>query len=143
MHYLHHKVLHAEPIIYSPHFPLYPLFRNYRYLPTTIAQVRKGLELVNNKKGTLIVIMRYTGDVLLFVSHFAPRPPSWPRFTAHWEALANRYAVMLSYTGSSKGAVCRHKPRTPSQDDSRKSRLVLAVLCFECRMLNMSDTLGR
>ncbi|KAK9895068.1 dihydroxyacetone kinase [Cystobasidium minutum MCA 4210] len=31
-----------------------------------VAQVRKGLELVNNKKGTLIVIMRYTGDVLLF-----------------------------------------------------------------------------
>ena len=29
-------------------------------------QVRRCLELVKNNKGTLIVIMRYTGDVLLF-----------------------------------------------------------------------------
>lgn len=35
-------------------------------------QVRKGIELVDNDKGTLIVIMRYTGDVLLFVSDFVP-----------------------------------------------------------------------
>ena len=72
------------------------------------AQVRKGLELVNNKKGTLIVIMRYTGDVLLFVSLSFGISCTWP--------FAN---PSLIYTlGPSQRTVCSHKPRPPSQNDS-------------------------
>jgi hypothetical protein len=67
-----------------------------------IGQVRKGIELVDNNKGTLIVIMRYTGDVLLFVScqisfswnlNFAVPP-------------AKLLHVLL---GSCQGAVRRHE----------------------------------